>query len=178
MFAKNYAKSVNSSDLRDDVHHHATDPLVASALSDITGSGLGALLCRVRYADGSVSKLFESGTRNLAQLLRIWQMTVAEKGRSRGWMKTSTPWDIEAAHVLYRRVAQASLAHWMDGRCQECHGAAQTVDRRTCPCCKGSGKAEIDAGRFEKDRILDMVSELEGLVAAHCSRAEYALRCA
>lgn len=71
-FVEKYVASLNASTLQCDPHHHLTDALCAAALADSTGAGLGALLSRVKYADGSVSKLFESGTANLAQLLRIW----------------------------------------------------------------------------------------------------------
>lgn len=176
MFAKQYTKSVNSSDLRDDSRHHATDPLVASALADVHKTGLGPLLYRVKFTDGATHKLFESGSRNLAQLLRLWTEAVTEKGKSRLWMVLNTEWDVNAAHRLYRSVAEKSLAYWMDSRCPACHGATQDADRRTCDCCKGTGVAEIEGGRYEVDRIKDMVSELDGLVAAHGSRADYALR--
>lgn len=178
MFAEKYARSLNSSDLRDDDTHHATDALAAAALADVTGSGavLGSLLARVKYADGTVHKLFEAGSTNLAALLRIWVAVVTEKGRSRGWIKATTAWDMQAAMALYRRVAEQSLAHWLDGNCELCKGSKVGADRRTCTCCGGTGKAEIDAGRFETDKIKDMVSELEGLFQAHSGRASALLR--
>jgi len=176
MFAEKYVLSLTSSNLQDDEHHHHTDALAAAALADQTGAGIGSLLSRVKYADGSIRKEFESGTANLAQLLRVWTAAVTEKGRSRGWIKTNNAWDIVACHSLYKRVAEASLAHWLDGKCESCNGTGVTTDRRFCAPCKGSGRAQIVAGRYESDLIADMVSELEGLVAAHNSRAAYRLR--
>lgn len=177
MFAERYTRSVNSSDLRDDELHHSAEALRASAYADKTGNDvvLGSLLCRAKYADGA-RKMFESGTGNMSLLLRAWTDAVIEKGRSRGWMKASTPWDAEAAFKLYERVAQASLAHWMDPRCEPCNGAGVMETRRTCTCCAGSGRAQIEAGRFESDKIRDMLSELEGIFQAHGARAAAMLR--
>lgn len=177
MFAERYVASLGSSDLRDDDRHHSTEALIAAALADQTGLGLGSLLCRVKYADGTVNKLFEGNSANLALLLRIWLAEVTRKGRERKWIKMNTAWDAEAAVVLYRRVAAGSLAYWLDGKCNECKGAGVMQTRRTCGCCKGSGRAEIQcSGGFERERIMDMVSELEGLVQSHSSRAASMLR--
>lgn len=175
-FADRYLHAVNSSDLRDDEHHHATDALCAAALADTTGAGIGSLLSRVKYADGTQSKLFESGTANLAQLLRIWTLRVIEKGRERNWVKIGNAWDGQAAEALYRRVAKRSLAHWLDGKCPSCSGSGNTQDRRICVPCKGTGKSEVGGQGFERERVLDMVSELEGLLAAHNARAAGMLR--
>ncbi|WP_225869899.1 hypothetical protein [Glaciimonas sp. PCH181] len=170
--------SVNSSDLRDDDRHHATDALAASAIADETGGvGLGSLLYRVKYADGTVHKLFESGTNNLAALLRIWVVAVTEKAQARKWVPTPrTAWDMDAAYGLYRRVAEASLAHWMDGRCNTCNGTGIQVTQHACPSCKGTKRAQIVGGRLESEKIADMVGELEGLYQAHGGRAAAMLR--
>lgn len=176
-FAEKYVASINSTNLKDDERHHLTEALAAAALADRSGTGLGALLSRVKYADGAARQLFESGSANLAQLLRIWTAAVAEKGRSRAWVKASTAWDQQAAQALYRRVAHASLAHWLDGKCEPCSGTGIAANRQFCTPCKGSGKGEVQcAGGFERERIMDMVSELDGLVSAHNARASIRLR--
>ncbi|MDO8065577.1 hypothetical protein [Janthinobacterium sp. SUN206] len=176
-FAEKYIASINSSNLKDDERHHLTEALAAAALADRSGAGLGALLSRVKYADGAARQLFESGSSNLAQLLRIWTAAVAEKGRSRGWVKANTAWDQQAAQALYRRVAHASLAHWLDGKCDCCHGTGVTTNRQFCVPCKGGGKGKVEcAGGFERERIVDMVSELEGLVQTHHARASRRLK--
>lgn len=177
MFVEKYVLSVNSSDLQDDERHHKTDALAAAALADQGGFGvIGSLLARAKFADGTPHKDFESGSANMAQLVKIWTNLVTEKGRSRGWVKAATAWDMAASYALYRRVAEKSLAHWLDGRCGACHGTGVTVDRRFCPCCKGTGDAEIVAGEYEKTKIRDMVSELEGAFQAHSARATVKLR--
>lgn len=169
-YADRFVMSLGASTLQDDAQHHAAEPLAAAALADLTGAGFGALLTRVKYADGSISKLFESGTQNLAQLLRIWTERVTQKGRERKWVKEGTEWDVRAALTLYRRVAERSLAYWLDGKCSTCHGTG-TASRMICQPCKGSGRGEIGGGGFERDKALDMVSELEGLMQAHNYRA-------
>ena len=179
MFCERYVLAVNSCNLQDDEHHHKTDALAAAALADRGGfevGAVGSLLARVKYADGTVHKDFESGSTNLAQLLKVWTATVTEKGRSRGWIKMNNAWDISACHSLYKRVAEKSLAHWLDGKCGACHGTGVTVDRRFCPDCKGSGDAVIVAGEYERGKILDMISELEGAFQAHGERATKKLR--
>jgi hypothetical protein len=174
-FVEKYVASLNASSLQDDEHHHLTDALCAAALADSTGAGLGSLLSRVKFADGAVSKMFESGTANLAQLLRIWTAAVIEKGRARKWVKEGTAWDAQAAQALYRRVAERSLAHWLDGKCKPCGGAGQTPARRLCTCCGGTGQAELEGGGFERERVRDMISELEAFLQSHNARA--AARC-
>lgn len=113
---------------------------------------------------------------NLAQALRLWSAVVTEKGKARGWMKPKTPWDIEAAHKLYEKVAHASLAHWLHGHCEPCGGTGNTIHRRLCECCKGTGKAEVQGEHLEANLIRDLVSELEGLFQAHSGRATAMLR--
>ncbi|MRW82908.1 hypothetical protein GJ698_02235 [Pseudoduganella sp. FT26W] len=176
-FADRFLHAVNSTNLQDDAHHHDTDPLCAAALADTAGAGIGSLLSRVKYADGTQHKLFESGSANLAQLLRIWTARVIEKGRERKWLKENTAWDSDSAQKLYRRIAERSLAHWLDGKCPACSGSGNTADRRICAPCKGTGKAEIaGAGGFELEKVKDMVSELEGLLQSHNARAGGILR--
>jgi hypothetical protein len=178
MFAERYARSLQSSDLRDDEHHTSTEALFAAAIASKTGTGLGALLSRVKYANGTPREAFQAGSNNLALLLRVWMDAVAEKGRERNWLPARTAWDAQAQHALYRRVAMGSLAYWIDSRCGECGGPGQMANRRLCPSCKGTGRAEIapTAPRLERELIADMVSELEGMVQAHNARAAKILR--
>lgn len=175
-FPDQYMWALGSSTLQDDDTHHATEPLFAAAVADVAGSGMGALLSRVKFADGSISKLFESGTQNLAVLIRSWRVVVRQKGMERKWVKMSAAWDVQAAHALFDRVADKSLAHWLDGRCAECNGAGQTVERRLCSCCKGSGRADLPGGGFERERVLDMSTELENYLQSHNARAAARLR--
>ena len=174
-FAERYVAAVNSSNLLDDAEHHQTEALIASALADTAGGGLGALLSRVKYADGTVNRLFEGNPANLARLLRIWHQAVIKKGTERRWIKSNTAWDQQAAYALYERVAYASLAHWLDGKCKPCGGTGQQA-RRLCTCCGGNGQAALEGRGFERERTLDMVSDLEALVQSHHARASLRLR--
>lgn len=176
-FADKFVHSLKSSNLKDDAFHHDLDAIAAAALA----GDLGSLLCRVKYADGTINKLFEGNSGNLVQLLRIWTTAVTEKGRSRGWIKSNTAWDQQAAQALYRRVAHASLAHWLDGHCKECSGTKVVLRMgskglKVCGACSGTGKAAVSAGGFEREKILDMVSELDGLQQAHTLRAAARLK--
>ncbi len=177
MFVEKYAYAVNTSDLRDDEHHHATDALAAAALADLTGSDavLGSLLCRAKYASPA-RKTFESGCGNLAELSKVWRAEVAKRGQERRWCPSNTAWDIEASFRIYELVANLSLAHWLDPHCGLCKGSKVGADRRTCTCCGGTGRGEIEGGRFIVDKAKDMVSELEGIYQAHSIRAARKLR--
>lgn len=168
-FAERFVASLQSSNLRDDAFHHDLDAIAAAALA----GDLGSLLCRVKYADGSINKLFEGNSSNLAQLLRIWTAAVTEKGKARQWVKINSERDIFTAHALYKRVAHASLAHWLDGHCRCCNGTGVSLKSlRACVTCVGSGKAEVScSGGFERELIKDMISELESLVCSHGRRA-------
>lgn len=175
-FADHYIHSLSSTDLRDDATHYATEALFAAAVADTAGAGLGALLSRAKYAEGAPSKMFKSGPANLAQLLRVWGTMVRQKGIERKWVRMAAAWDVQAAYALFDRVAAQSLAHWLDGRCRDCRGSGQTSDRRLCPCCKGSGRADLPTGGFEREKVLDMVAELEGYLQSHNRRAAKRLR--
>ena len=175
-FADRYVSSLNASTLQDDEQHHAAEPLFAAAVADMAGAGIGALLCRVKFADGTLNRLFEGNQQNMAQLLRIWTASVIEKGQTRRWVKTE---DVAIAHGLYKRVAEASLAHWLDGHCKVCAGTGVTslLCNRKCTSCAGSGAAEIShLCGYEKKIALDMVSELAGLCDSHSRRATARLR--
>jgi len=172
-FAEQFIASLSSHNLRDDAFHHDLDVIAAAALA----GDMGALLCRVKYADGTVSRRFEGNAGNLAQLLRAWTAAVTKKGQARRWVKASTAWDAQAAHTLYRRVAEASLAHWLDSKCKLCHGtgvvsAGAAGAPLVCKGCHGVGEAVITcSGGFELERIKDMVSELEAIFQSHGRRA-------
>ncbi|WP_308921760.1 hypothetical protein [Janthinobacterium sp. J1-1] len=172
-FAEQFIASLSSRNLRDDAVHHDLDVIAAAALA----GDMGALLCRVKYADGTVSRVFEGNAGNLAQLLRAWTAAVAKKGQARRWVKARTAWDAQAANTLYRRVAEASLAHWLDSKCKVCHGtgvvsAGTAGAPLVCKACHGAGVAAITcSGGFELERIKDMVSELEAIFQSHGRRA-------
>ena len=176
MFVEKYVHSINSSDLRDDEHHHATIPLHASASADKSGGAIpGSLLARVKYASAA-QKTFESGTADMAELQRLWIDAVQLRGKERGWIKVRAEWDIIAAIGMYERIARVSLAYWLDPHCKECNGSGVTLDRRICQPCKGSGKSDAIDKEIMADRAKEMVSELEGIFQAHAGRAQVKMR--
>ncbi|MGK5020733.1 hypothetical protein [Janthinobacterium sp. LB2P10] len=174
-FADRYIASIGSTNLLDDALHHQTDPLAAAALA----GDIGALLCRVKYADGTLNRMFEGNHQNLAQLLRIWTAEVIKRGQSRRWLPVNTAWDADAAQVLYRRVAEKSLAYWLDSKCKVCSGTGvkALLGHGICASCNGSGAASIHgAAGLELERVKDMVSELTAIYDSHSGRAGGLLR--
>ena len=174
-FAEKYVASIGSSNLMDDAQHHQTDPLAAAALA----GDIGALLCRVKYADGTLTRMFEGNQQNLAQLLRIWTVEVIRRGRMRRWVPENTAWDAQSAQALYRRVAERSLAHWLDGKCKGCSGTGVKVllGNGQCTSCKGTGVAPVyGVAGLELERVKDMVSELSAIYDSHSGRAHSLLR--
>lgn len=178
MFIEKYVGSLTSSDLTDDELHRATEALAAAALADLTGGSgnvFGSMLARAKYADGISHKTFEAGNHNIAVLLRVWVNVVTAKGLARSWLNIKHPWDIAAAHAIYAKIARVSLAHFLAGECDECHGT-KIRDGRACTHCAGTGREPIQGGALERDKIADMLSELEGLYQSHCARAGAKMR--
>lgn len=177
MFAERYLNALNSSNLKDDDQHHQTEPLVAAALADLSGGSgelFGTMLLRAHIA-GVPRQPVESAARELGVLLRVWTSAVAHKGFDRKWMNIKAEWDIKAAYAMYAKIARVSLAHWLGGECAVCNGTKITQSR-ACTHCAGTGREPIQGGAVEKEKVADMVSELEGLFQAHSARAGAKLR--
>ena len=167
-FADIHLRSLNSSNLMDDAFHHQTEALQASAHADRVARDIGSLLSRVKNAN-SYRKAHEGDTHALAKLLSNWRRIVTQKGAERKWVRSE---DIALAGRLYERVAERSLAHWLDGKCETCHGSKVDEDRRTCLTCMGSGEAHIGGvSGYEKNIILGLVSELHALESSHAGAA-------
>lgn len=179
MFVENYLQALNTSDLRDDEQHQQTNALAASALADMSGGSgdlFGSLLTRAKYADGVPRKTFEAGNHNLAVLLRVWTAVVTRKGLDRTWLKIKHEWDIKAAHGIYAKIARHSLAHWLGGACTACNATKVCAGRACTHCAETPGREPIQGGALERERIADMVSELEGMFQSHCARAGAKMR--
>lgn len=130
--------------------------------------------CR-QALEGDVAEL-ERGVAHLAQLLRLWTAEVMKRGRARRWVPENTAWDADAAQKLYRTVAEHSLAHWLDGKCEPCGGTGVAASK-SCKCCAGSGNAPLTmAAGFVREHTLDMVSELHNIAESHAARASAKLR--
>jgi hypothetical protein len=176
-FTDAFLRSINSTDLRDDQFHFQTHALAASAIADASARSIGSLLQRVKYAD-TLGRQFEDNAGNLARLCREWLAIVTEKGSARKWIKDQDfPTIGHLAPAMYKRVAEASLAHYLDGKCPVCRGSKVSEERRVCGTCKGTGDAEIvGMSNHEKKLSLDMVSELMGLESSHSGAASALLR--
>jgi len=176
MFAERYLQALSTSNLQDDDQHHQTEPLVAAALADLSGGCgtlFGTMLLRASIA-GVPRQAIESSARDLGVLLRVWTGEVARKGFDRKWMNIKAEWDIKAAYAMYAKIARVSLAHWLGGECECCQGT-KIFDHRACVHCGGTGRAPVQGGAIEREKVLDMVSELEGVFQAHSRRASVKL---
>lgn len=176
-FADRYINALSSGNLQDDERHHSTETLAAAGIADLGGGSImGSLLARVKFADGVANSTIDVSNSNLVQLLKQWHIEVEKKGRARVWVKIASDRDIQTAHALYKRVAERSLAHWLDGKCKFCNGT-KIVGASACKECFGSGSAHIEGGsQYERERVRDMVSELEAMHQAHSGRAGSLLR--
>lgn len=177
-FTDRYITAIGASNLKDDERHHQTEPLMAAAFAAVGVGDLAPLLHRAKFANAPARQAFEGNPANLAQLLRMWLQEVIKRGRARKWMQENTAWDVDAAQKLYRTVAEASLAYWLDSTCKCCNGTG-VIQRYQCRPCAGSGNAPIEVeGAFVLERTKDMVSELHSIVNSHSTRAAARLRTA
>jgi hypothetical protein len=177
-FAERYLNSLNSSNLLDDEHHRATEALAAAALADLSGgSGVvfGTMLARAKI-DGVPREAIGSGSHNLAVLLRVWKEAVFRKGQDRKWLKVVQPWDIPALEGICKKIALHSLAHWLGGECAACNGTKINAGRACTHCAATPGREPIKGCQLERERIADMVSDLEGLYQSHAARAGAKMR--
>lgn len=176
-FADRYIHALSASNLLDDAHHQQAEPLIAAALADLTGgsgSVFGSMLARAKLA-GVPRQAIESGTFGLGALLRVWTEEVTKKGLSRGWLKIKHEWDIKAAYAMYAKIARVSLVHWLAGGCEVCSGT-KISEGRACAHCHGTGREPIQGGAIEREKVADMVSELEGMFQSHSARAGAKMR--
>lgn len=175
-FADKHLHALNSSNLMDDAFHHQPEALQAAAHADKSARDIGSLLSRVKNAN-VYRKAHEGDTQALAKLLKRWHEIVAQKGRDRKWIRGDAYQEATLGPPLYKRVAERSLAHWLDGKCESCHGSKVNEDRRTCATCFGTGDALITGvSGYERDLILDVTSELHALESSHAGAANALLR--
>ena len=140
-----YARSVNSSSLRDDDLHHQTDVLMAFALS----SDLGSALFRVKYANDHAS---------LPDLVTVWRARIFKKALERGWAENA------------QQVADESLKYWLNDICPACDGKghpkiinAPTLAACTCTECQGTGKLTLRCDERIIEKVKDAVQSLTAL---------------
>ena len=177
-FADRYINALNSSNLKDDELHRQAEVLAAAALADLRGGSgnvFGSMLARAR-AEAVPRQAIEVSCRGLAVLLRVWKEAVFQKGQERKWLKVVQPWDLPALNGICNKIALHSLAHWLGGECSACNGTKINTGRACTHCAATPGREPIQGGALERDRIADMVSELEGLYQSHAARAGAKMR--
>ncbi|MDT0355673.1 hypothetical protein RJO15_07850 [Herbaspirillum huttiense F1] len=144
-----YARAVNSTNLKDDEHHHSTEALAAVALCQ---TRLASKLFRVKYAADATS---------YAALLEKWTEIVTFKSLLRTWPIEVSP----------KKVARLSLDHWLNDVCQECGGTGvqalpghlNVLSDLPCRVCSGTAKRAVQAKHNIKSYVSDMVEALESM---------------
>ena len=177
-FAERYLNALNSSNLQDDDKHHQTEVLAAAALADLSGgSGVifGTMLARAKL-DGVPREAISSGSQNLAVLLHAWKKAVFEKGHARKWLKIVHPWDMPALEGICNKIALHSLAHFLGGECAACNGTKIVGSRACTRCTDTPGREPVEGSGLLRERIMDMISDLEGLHQSHAARAGAKMR--
>jgi hypothetical protein len=119
-------------------------------------------------------------------LLAAWCEIVARKGADRNWIKPADwPKIGHLAPAMYRRVAEHSLAHYLDDVCKACAGTGIADGKaivNECRTCCGSRKqpfgsaADLKISAYEVQLAEQMVSELVALEQAHAGVAKAKLR--
>lgn len=114
-----------------------------------------------------------------------WCEIVAKKGADRRWIKPADwPRIGHLAPAMYRRVAEHSLAYYLDDVCKTCSGTGTTSTKPliVCKTCCGSRKqplaaaSDLKISAYEAKLMADMVSELLALEQAHAGVASAKLR--
>lgn len=115
-----------------------------------------------------------------------WCEIVEQKGRERNWIKPADwPKIGHLAPALHRRVAEHSLAHYLDDVCKTCNGTGALGMKpilRACTTCAGTrrkpiGKAvDLGISSYEARLVEDMVGELAALEQTHAGVAGARLR--
>lgn len=141
--------------------------------------------CRqVLEANDAASAMAGSEAAAFKSLLVEWLAIVEKKGRERHWIKPADwPKIGHLAPAMYRRVAEHSLAHYLDDVCKTCNGTGSVeakVTLRVCTVCGGSRRAAITTipglSDYEVRLVGQMVDELHALEATHAGLSGALLR--
>ena len=145
--AARYARSVQSSNLKDDAFHHDTDQLAAMALS----KRLGSELFRVKYCNDATS---------YPRLLEEWVCIVRNKAGHRKWPK----------HVKPETIAKMALDYWINPVCMPCEGKGFDAKINkggqyevNCKACAGTGSRYVPGEPNLKQYVADMVEILRDM---------------
>jgi len=145
--AERYARSVQSSNLKDDAFHHDTDKLAAMALS----KRLGSELFRVKYCNDATS---------YPRLLEEWTKIVQNKAGRRKWPK----------HVKPEMIAKTALDYWINPLCVPCDGKGFDAKinkggqyEAVCKACGGTGSRNLPGESNIKQYVADMIETLRDM---------------
>lgn len=161
-----YASATRSSNLKDDAHHHQTEPLAAVALCGETGmNDISHLIWRVKFANDATS---------FKPLQMKWMEIVKKKSAHRKW----------PSHISTYSVATKSLNHFLNDICPVCMGKGHlslfgtpVLSDEPCPACNGQGVKELDCGKDLRDYVSDMVESLEEMQRFAAVQAMRKLAC-
>jgi hypothetical protein len=119
-------------------------------------------------------------------LYLAWCGIVEQKGRERHWIKPADwPKIGHLAPAMFRRIAEHSLAHYLDDVCKTCNGTGSIGTKPilcACKTCCGSRRAQLGSAAdlrvssYELKLIGDMVAELTALEQTHAGVAGAKLR--
>jgi hypothetical protein len=164
-YADRYVRALGSANLRDERRHGAAQVLAAGALAE---RGISGLLLRARAGGERAC---------LDQLQALWFAEVVKHAQARKWVKLDTPWAVTSAFKLFRRIAEHSLALWLDSSCPACQGNSTHHADWDCGLCSRTGMAPVPGNNaFERERVKDMLSVLRAIEDGHQRRALRRLR--
>lgn len=119
-------------------------------------------------------------------LYAAWREIVEKKGRERQWIKPADwPKIGHLAPAMFLRIAEHSLAQFLDDVCKACNGTGATGAKPilcACKTCSGTRKAplgsaaELGISSYELKLVGDMVAELAALEQTHAGVASSRLR--
>lgn len=119
-------------------------------------------------------------------LCAAWCEIVEKKGRERNWIKPADwPKIGHLAPTMFRRIAEHSLAHYLDDVCKVCNGTGATSTKPilcTCKTCAGTRRTPVGRGvdlgisDYEARLVGEMVAELTALEQTHAGVAGAKLR--
>lgn len=149
---------------RDDAPLSDTDVLIACGL---TPGVLGSALMRLHSEWDGGEKRYESVTDALLIISRLKSLPRV--------LEAIEAWAVLRGLDAPKRLAQAVVAHWLDARCQPCHGRGHELIPgtpslgRACKVCKGTGKRKEPMGEAGR-RALNMCDEAVAVARASMAK--------
>lgn len=152
---ESYVSATTSSNLRCEADRRTdVDVLIAAGC---TPGILGAALMRLHSEyDGTAKPAVMTATEALLLMGKLKSLPRV--------LAAIEDWAVLRGMEQARRLAQSVVAHWLDARCQPCHGrgheqiAGTPHLGRACKACKGTGKRKEPMGEAGR-RALNMLDE-------------------